>query len=102
VEHLPWSGIAELRNHKDIDAFRKILVEIEAAAAEAESGFAEAVQKAYEDAVAAAERRMNGSTLRNSVYRRSACSPESCWTAWGCHSSVGQPASDLVRRLNAG
>ncbi|WP_157595413.1 hypothetical protein [Plesiocystis pacifica] len=65
VEDLSWSEIAELRDHKDINAFRKILIEIEVAAAELEAKkFDDAVHKAYLRAVADAERRMNGSTLR--------------------------------------
>lgn len=65
VERLPWDAIAELRDHRDLDYFRKTLAEIEEQALTMEGGgFDGAVVRAYNDAISSADLRMRGSSLR--------------------------------------
>ena len=65
VERLPWEAIADLRKHRDIDYFRKTLVDIEHQASMMnDERFDDAVAKAYKEAIDTAEARMRGSNLR--------------------------------------
>lgn len=65
VERLPWDAISDLREHRDIADFRRMLVEVEGRAIEADSGtFEGAAKAAYDRAVQDATARVEGSALR--------------------------------------